>query len=44
LQSKVNNPNFTNKAPAKVVEKERQKLTEQNLVLADLMNQLKSLK
>ena len=43
LEGKVSNPNFTDKAPADVVAKEREKLEERYGALADLESQQQSL-
>ena len=43
LEKKINNPGFTSKAPADVVEKERAKLVEVELAMSDIEKQLAKL-
>lgn len=43
LKAKVDNPNFSSKAPKHVVEKERGRLTEKTAMLAGIQSQLESL-
>ena len=44
LSKKLNNPNFTDNAPAKVIEKEQAKLEETNRLIAEIESKLKLFK
>jgi valyl-tRNA synthetase len=44
LSKKLNDPNFVEKAPAKVIEKEREKLVETEKLIAELDERLRSLR
>ncbi|HAG97129.1 MAG TPA: hypothetical protein DCL78_23575, partial [Gammaproteobacteria bacterium] len=44
VESKLNNPKFVDRAPADVVEKEKQKISEHQAALKELQTQMNKIK